>query len=50
MENFFLKAELRNRIVKRLESSLKINDWVTMILALIGTLLAVIAVNPIHLT
>ena len=45
MEFFFLKAELRNRIVKRLENKLKVNDWVTMILALIGTLLAVIAVK-----
>lgn len=45
MEFFFLKAELRNRIVKRLESKIKINDWITMVLAITGTCLAVWAVN-----
>ena len=46
MEFFFLKLELRNRIVKRLENKIKINDWITMILALTGTFLAVAAVSP----
>ena len=45
MEFFFLKTELRNRIVKRLEKKIKINDWIATILALAGTLTAVVAVN-----
>lgn len=45
MEFFFLKLELRNRIVKRLEKKIKINDWIAMMLALSGTLIAVIAVT-----
>lgn len=49
MEFFFLKYELRNRIVKRLETKIKINDWITMILALSGTLLASLAVSPIQM-
>lgn len=47
MEFFFLKQELRNRIVKRLENKIKVNDWIAMILALSGTLFAVIAVSEI---
>lgn len=45
MEFFFLKLELRNRIVKRLEKKIKINDWIAMILGISGTLIAVIAVS-----
>jgi len=48
MEFFFLKVELRNRIVKRLERKIKINDWIAMILALSGTLIAVIAVSILY--
>jgi len=45
MEFFFLKQELRNRIVKRLENKIKINDWIAMVLAVSGTMLAVFAVR-----
>lgn len=40
-----MKTELRNRIVKRLETKIKVNDWITMILALSGTFIAVSAVS-----
>ena len=49
MEFFFLKLELRNRIVKRLETKIKINDWIAMVLGISGTLIAVIAVSPLIL-
>jgi len=45
MEFFFLKQELRNRIVKRLENKIKINDWIAIVLAVSGTMLAVFASN-----
>ena len=48
MEFFFLKTELRNRIIKRLERKIKINDWIVMILALTGALTAVLAVRNYH--
>ena len=38
MEFFFIKNEFKQRIIKRLELKIKINDWISMILALTGTL------------
>ena len=45
MEFFFLKQELRARIIKRLEQKIKINDWIIMVLAMGGTILAAVAVS-----
>jgi len=45
MEFFFLKQELRNRIIRRLEGKIKINDWIAMVLGISGTMFAVLAVR-----
>jgi hypothetical protein len=42
METFFLKSEIRIKVMHKLEHKIKINDWIATILALAGTIISAV--------